>query len=216
MKVRTLSVFATRNFKDHHHSRKKRVFSYIPGKQLVIKHYPTSSITMLLNYFTIITTMLVFPIQLSETLNLCSIENPNSTVMSYYAKNFTVQNCGCEFCLKKCCKPGYSYKHGQCSFNSRTNFNVTFYKKSDTFVENVVDYKQFEVGLPDCSGVFQVKEFYIQQDFKVWIPKYNKYYGANHYCLDYNETSLIFLCFGNYGRTVRSITTAGWYSHTIN
>lgn len=137
----------------------------------------------------------------SPTFDLCSYPTDNATETSYFAKNQTSQKCGCETCLKRCCKPGFVYRKQFCHRELKQLLNVSIYTAKTTFVKKIVNIGEFEVGLPpDCpNGMFRVNssidKFYVQTDHSVWVPKYQKYYEDGRYCLDSSDGITLFLCF---------------------
>lgn len=155
-------------------------------------------------------------------MNFCTKEN--STVFFYFAKNQTDQNCGCVFCIRRCCKPGFVYKQKRCYQNSSDSLEVPVYVNKTRFV-NVLDDRMdhFVVGVPKCVMFrlnFPEEEFFIQQDTKAaWIPKYNKFYDSDRYCVDETKKFTPFLCFSSLSRTsdvqvlhkILPFTTAGMY-----
>lgn len=159
--------------------------------------------------------MTVFPSHSVSTsiLNLCSTEN--STEMSYFAKNQTSQTCGCETCLRRCCKPGYIYKQQYCHRASKDILNVTIYTGKTTFVQNLHNVELFQVGLPACPGMFRVNSsvdmFYMQTDYSVWVPKYQKFYSAERYCVDEYGGATLFLCFTRKVVKKSTVTAFGGY-----
>lgn len=123
----------------------------------------------------------------------------NSTETSYFAKNVTTQKCDCKTCLRRCCKPGYVYGKKYCHRISSDMLNVTLFTDKTIFVTKIVDIKRFSVGLPECSAMFLVNsfidKFYIQTDYSVWIPTYNKFNSSDRYCVDAKNGFSFYLCF---------------------
>lgn len=150
-------------------------------------------------------TMTMFSSQIiaSSSIDLCSTDN--STIVSYYAKNLTSQKCGCEICIRKCCKAGYRYLKGSCYRNSSDFMNVKLYTEKDNFNKEVTNIEYFQVGLPDCDGVFRVKNnSFIQTSYNVWVPEFGKFYTPDRYCIDEGRGYTLFVCFSE--REMKNVT----------
>lgn len=161
----------------------------------------------------LITTVLaltVIPIEIftSASLDLCSSDK---LLEKYYAKNKTTEKCGCENCLRICCKLGYVYARNFCHRKSKDILNVTLYTSKTIFVEEIINFKNFQVGLPNCPSLFRINasedDFFIQTDYSVWIPKYGKIVSSDSFCVDENGGFTILKCFPR--RKVDRITTTG-------
>lgn len=140
----------------------------------------------------------VIPIEIFATtsLDLCSTDK---LLEKYYAKNKTSEKCGCENCLRICCKPGYVYARNFCHRQFNDILNVTLYTDKTIFVQEMVNFKNFQVGLPNCPRLFRINssvdELFIQTDYSVWIPKYAKFVSSDSFCVDENEGFTIIKCF---------------------
>lgn len=141
-------------------------------------------------------------------LNLCSKENLMNT--SYLAKAQREQNCGCVFCIRRCCKPGFIYKRRYCYANSSEVLNVSVYRNKTNLAKVLENsYENFIVGVPKCQMFklnFPEEKFYIQDDTKaVWVPLYNKFYNNSRYCVDEFNGFTPYLCFTSTSRTTEPI-----------
>lgn len=130
-------------------------------------------------------------------VNFCFKDNFTQT---YFAKNQTEQNCGCEPCIRRCCKPGFTYKMRFCYGNSTDKLNIPLYTNKTNLVKVLDDsYEHFVVGVPKCLMFrlsYPEEGFYIQERTKdVWIPKFEKFYNSSRYCLDELNGFTPFLCF---------------------
>lgn len=134
-----------------------------------------------------------------NTLDLCTFSNENSTVVdSYLWKNQSSKNCGCQNCIRKCCKPGYFriLDTGLCYKNSTEyTFNVPVYIDDTRFVKVVKEINDFIIG-PICCEYFNYPsdDFYVQTDGTVWIPTFNRYFYNNQYCVDESNGFTLLLC----------------------
>lgn len=142
-----------------------------------------------------------------SSLDLCTTDN--SSILSYYARNLTSQKCGCDICLRKCCKPGYLYKRGSCYRNSSDVFKVNLYTEKKYFIKQITNVKDFQVGVPECSGVYRVNHSFIQTDYSVWIPDFKKVYDPSRYCIDEAGGYSLFLCFNDKKKNNNQYVTIG-------
>lgn len=136
--------------------------------------------------------------ELSKSMNICTRENFNK-VSSYFARNVSEQNCGCQRCIRRCCKPGFTYRQQFCYGNSNESLTVPVYTNMTILVNVLSGIENFVVGTPDCVLFrldFPSEEFYIKNDNKdVWVPQYNRFYNSNRYCVDELNGFTPFLCF---------------------
>lgn len=140
-------------------------------------------------------------------LNLCIKENLMNT--SYFAIAQPEKNCGCVSCIRRCCKPGFTYKAKYCHGNSSEVMNVSVYTNKTDLVKILENsYENYIVGVPKCV-MFKLtfpNDFYIQDDTKeVWVPQYNKFYNNTRYCVDEFHGFTPYLCFASTSRSVEPI-----------
>lgn len=131
-------------------------------------------------------------------MELCSSEIFTQN-FSYFASNFSDQNCGCNSCIRRCCKPGFVYRQQFCYYNSSDFLKVSVYTNTTVLVNILSGIENFLIGVPNCV-LFRLnypsEEFYIQSESKdVWVPTYNKFYNSNRYCVDELDGFTPFLCF---------------------
>lgn len=123
--------------------------------------------------------------------DLCSSSTENSTeIDSYIWRNQSARNCGCEDCIRRCCKPGYYRLLGTkyCVKNhTGHSFEVPVYTDETIFVKNVKELKNFIVGPIHCEYFnlnYPSEEFYIQIDGSAWVPIFKRYFKNDRYCVD--------------------------------
>lgn len=149
-------------------------------------------------------------------MDMCSREDYDE--FPYFAKNVSEQNCGCSSCIRRCCKPGYTYSQRYCHANSNDTLLVPVYRNKLILVDTLFEIENFVVGVPDCV-MFRLdypdEEFFIQNEGKdVWVPMYNQFYNNSRYCVDEMNGFTPFLCFssltrGTEGQTVHESNTLG-------
>lgn len=133
------------------------------------------------------------------SLDLCSFSEKNTTVAdSYIWKNQSTKNCGCQNCIRKCCKTGYFRILGSnlCFKNSTDyTFKVPVYTDENNYVKDIDEINYFTVGPIYCAYFnYPAEDFYIQTDGTVWIPVFDRYFYNNQYCVDENNGLSLLLC----------------------
>lgn len=123
--------------------------------------------------------------------DLCSPINENSTeIDSYVWKNESVKNCGCQNCIRKCCKLGY-YRLLNTKYcvknNTGQSFRVPVHTEKTKFLQNVEELNNFIVGPIYCEYFalnYPREEFYLQEDGGAWVPTFERYFNNYAYCVD--------------------------------
>lgn len=134
-----------------------------------------------------------------NTLDLCSFSDEDSPLGdSYLWKNLSTKNCGCDNCIRKCCKPGYFRILGtKWCFKNATEyaFKVPVYENDVNYAKDVVDINDFVVGPIYCDYFnYPADDYYVQTDGTVWVPTFDRYFYNDQYCVDENNGLSLILC----------------------
>lgn len=152
------------------------------------------------------------------TFDLCT-EDDSSDMSSYYYKNVTAKQCGCEAktCVRKCCKPGFFYFRRYCRRNNFTSsFKIPVYINKTIAIGELGRDGPFSVGVMDCR-FFRLNlsgpngGLYVQEEGALWVPVYRRFYKNSRYCVDELYGASALLCFDEpvYLSTSREINVIG-------
>lgn len=137
-----------------------------------------------------------------NAFDLCSTSTDNITdINSYVWKNHSSKNCGCENCIRKCCKLGYYRILGTklCARNATaSDFTVPVYTYDTDHVKNVTEINNFVVGPIYCDFFvlkYPEEEFYVQEDGTAWVPIFDQYVDNDEYCIDEYNGFRPLVCF---------------------
>lgn len=143
--------------------------------------------------------------------DLCSSLTQNSTEFNSYTWiNQSEKNCGCQNCIRRCCKPGYYRLLGTkycLKNNTESSLKVPVYSDKTKFVKNVEEITNFIVGPIYCEYFnlnYPLEEFYIQESGTVWVPFFDQFFNNDFYCVDEANGLTPILCIPTEQETVNA------------
>lgn len=160
------------------------------------------SLDMISSNWCLCCVVVVYFSSVTNAFDLCETPtNDSSEIDSYVWKNASSKNCGCQDCIRKCCKPGYSRVLGtkNCVRNaSEYRFTVPLFTDRTEYVKDVKETRNFIIGPVYCLYFdlnYPLEEFYVQTDGTAWIPIYNRYFSNDEYCIDESDGFTPLVCF---------------------
>ncbi|XP_060521056.1 G-protein coupled receptor Mth2-like isoform X2 [Cylas formicarius] len=135
----------------------------------------------------------------SASFDLC-VKNENDPEVY---ENSSVQNCGCEanYCLRKCCKPGYYLGPKRVCVKNESDavFQVPVYRELQT-LKTESNISNFLVGILHCryyllDNYNPNDSYFAQENGYLLVPAFKQFYDNNAYCVDEKDGLSAFLCF---------------------
>ncbi|XP_045461961.1 G-protein coupled receptor Mth2-like isoform X3 [Harmonia axyridis] len=144
----------------------------------------------------------------TTSLDLCHVEPHLLKFGQFYLyKNYPPRLCGdCDTrtCFRKCCAHGFSIGKAHCIGGGMLgNFSIAIFEgvsylgeyRGDAWIVGTMADCDFFPLVP--SSTDSSDEFYVQRNGSLWVPRFQRDYSRNQYCVDSmeNGTKVALVCF---------------------